>query len=231
MGSDRAIQVLAALAQGVDPSSGECLPEASPYNDADTIRALYTALDVLQYGMTQICISDLSKTGMVPASPLGGMKQAASGGAVIPVPASPLPLVFAGHMPAPFGVRSDAKTNRGVPDPIPEMDDRQVRLYEMLKTWRNEQARNERVPGYLVFNNATLGRIAIACPDTLAGLARVKGIGEVKLDRYSDMVLDTVNSFLEMEDDLDARGAMGAMGAVGVMDVLGPADLLEMAVG
>ena len=222
MGSDRAIQVLAALAQGVDPSSGECLPEASPYNDADTIRALYTALDVLQYGMTQICISDLNKAGVLPSGLSASAKAAGAPDGANMLQINPLPLVFAGHMPARFDNRTGAKANRGVPDPIPEMDDRQIRLYEMLKTWRNEQARDERVPGYLVFNNATLGRIAIACPDTLAGLAKVKGIGEVKLDRYSDMVLDTVNAFLDMEDGLFS---------VDTASALGPKDMRGMAVG
>ena len=195
MGSDRAIQVLAALAQGVDPSSGVCLPEASPYNDAETIRALYTALDVLQYGMTQICLSDTNLAGTLSGKAMPAGRPGA--GVSSPVPAVQMAFPLYGHVPVSPIDMSTTKPHRGVPDPIPEMDERQTRLYEMLKSWRNDQARSENVPGYLVFNNATLGRIACACPDTLADLARVKGIGEVKLDRYSDMVLVPVNSFMD----------------------------------
>lgn len=197
MGSDRAIQVLAALAQGVDPSSGECLPERSPYHDAETIRALYTALDVLQYGMTQICLSDAHLAANSSGKAASPAKQDHVDAGYKATSMFPMTLPLFGHMPVSQVEASSAKTHRGVPDPIPEMDERQSRLYEMLKDWRNGQARSENVPGYLVFNNATLGRIACACPDTLADLAKVKGIGEVKLDRYSDMVLDTVYSFQE----------------------------------
>ncbi|MDD5094686.1 MAG: hypothetical protein PHV74_09950 [Dehalococcoidia bacterium] len=44
----KAKRVLETLANGTDPATGEVLPESSPYNDADVIRALFFAARQLQ---------------------------------------------------------------------------------------------------------------------------------------------------------------------------------------
>ena len=42
-----AIHILRALADGIDPDTGEMMPADSPYQRADTVRALYAALAAL----------------------------------------------------------------------------------------------------------------------------------------------------------------------------------------
>ena len=42
---DRAKEILKALADGRDPATGEQFPPNSPYQQADTVRALYLALE------------------------------------------------------------------------------------------------------------------------------------------------------------------------------------------
>jgi DNA helicase II / ATP-dependent DNA helicase PcrA len=44
-------------------------------------------------------------------------------------------------------------------------------------------------PAFTVFDDATIERLALALPTTLEALARVPGIGPVKLERYGDAVL------------------------------------------
>ncbi len=44
---DRAKEIIRALADGRDPVSGESFPAGSPYQQADTVRALYAALEAL----------------------------------------------------------------------------------------------------------------------------------------------------------------------------------------
>lgn len=41
---DEAKQIVKALANGIDPTTGEVLPKGSPYNDPAVIRALFTVL-------------------------------------------------------------------------------------------------------------------------------------------------------------------------------------------
>ena len=43
----RAKEVVRALAEGVDPTTGEVLPEESVYNSPEVIRALYTLLEYI----------------------------------------------------------------------------------------------------------------------------------------------------------------------------------------
>ena len=47
MDPDRAIEIVKSLADGVDPFTGERYSSDSPYQNADTVRALYLALDGL----------------------------------------------------------------------------------------------------------------------------------------------------------------------------------------
>jgi DNA helicase-2/ATP-dependent DNA helicase PcrA len=61
-----------------------------------------------------------------------------------------------------------------------------------LRAWRIETARREKVPAYVVFSDAHLEGIATALPTTLRELARCKGIGPVKLEKYGDEVLSVL---------------------------------------
>lgn len=47
MDINRAREIVSALAEGIDPTTGELLPEDSVYNKGDIVRALYTILDVV----------------------------------------------------------------------------------------------------------------------------------------------------------------------------------------
>lgn len=42
---NRAKEIVATLAEGIDPTTGELLPEDSVYNKGDVVRALYTILN------------------------------------------------------------------------------------------------------------------------------------------------------------------------------------------
>jgi len=48
MSPSEALQTVRALANGVDPASGEVFPPESPYQRADTVRALYAAAQALE---------------------------------------------------------------------------------------------------------------------------------------------------------------------------------------
>jgi DNA helicase-2/ATP-dependent DNA helicase PcrA len=57
-------------------------------------------------------------------------------------------------------------------------------LFDALRAWRTDRAREEQLPAYVVASDETLTSIAAARPTTLTALERVKGIGPAKLDRY-----------------------------------------------
>lgn len=66
------------------------------------------------------------------------------------------------------------------------------KLFERLRTWRVERAGQEKVPAYVVFTDLTLQAIAEVKPADAAGLLRINGIGQSKLTKYGDEVLDIV---------------------------------------
>ena len=54
------------------------------------------------------------------------------------------------------------------------------------------QADAQGVPAYVVFSDATLVAIADAAPSSREALARIAGVGPVKLDRYAVPVLQVL---------------------------------------
>jgi ATP-dependent DNA helicase RecQ len=65
-------------------------------------------------------------------------------------------------------------------------------LFEQLRGWRAAAAREQGVPAYVIFHDATLRQIAAQAPATLAELATVNGVGEAKLAKYGPQILDLV---------------------------------------
>jgi ATP-dependent DNA helicase RecQ len=62
-----------------------------------------------------------------------------------------------------------------------------------LKAWRQQQAREQGVPPYVVFHDRTLAEIATRLPTDLEGLGQVGGVGAAKLARYGEAVLRIVS--------------------------------------
>jgi ATP-dependent DNA helicase RecQ len=65
-------------------------------------------------------------------------------------------------------------------------------LFIRLKALRKELAGARNVPAYVVFNDATLMRIAEMRPTSLAALRGISGIGPKKLELYGQDLLDAV---------------------------------------
>lgn len=71
-------------------------------------------------------------------------------------------------------------------------------VFEQLRLIRRELAERERVPSYIIFNDATLREMSVVCPQTEQAMLKVKGVGEVKYRKYGKPFLDF---FREMGDD------------------------------
>ncbi|WP_229401326.1 DNA helicase RecQ [Micromonospora okii] len=65
-------------------------------------------------------------------------------------------------------------------------------VFERLRAWRAATAKEQGVPAYVVFHDATLRQIAAEPPSTLAELAGVNGVGEAKLARYGEQILEAL---------------------------------------
>jgi len=61
--------------------------------------------------------------------------------------------------------------------------------FEALRLWRATQAREQNVPAYVIFHDATLRSIALRQPRDLDALATISGVGAGKLERYGREVI------------------------------------------
>ncbi|OWA09267.1 DNA helicase RecQ [Streptomyces sp. CS113] len=83
------------------------------------------------------------------------------------------------------GGRSDRKAKAAAAELPAEL----VPAFEALRAWRAEQAREQGVPAYVIFHDATLREIATVWPTSVAQLGGISGVGEKKLTTYGEGVV------------------------------------------
>ncbi|WP_406458948.1 DNA helicase RecQ [Streptomyces sp. NBC_01622] len=66
--------------------------------------------------------------------------------------------------------------------------------FEALRAWRAEQAREQGVPAYVIFHDATLREIATVWPTSVGQLGDISGVGEKKLATYGEGVIGVLAS-------------------------------------
>ncbi len=74
------------------------------------------------------------------------------------------------------------------------LDPAAQQLWEALRAWRLSEARQQQLPLYVIFHDATLIEIARRRPATLPALAEIPGIGRSKLNRYGQAVIGVVTA-------------------------------------
>ncbi|MFQ1000809.1 DNA helicase RecQ [Modestobacter sp. SSW1-42] len=76
----------------------------------------------------------------------------------------------------------------------PELPAAAAGAFERLRAWRAAAAKEQGVPAYVVFHDATLRQIATEEPTTLAALGTVSGVGAAKLERYGESLLAALHA-------------------------------------
>ena len=80
------------------------------------------------------------------------------------------------------------------------LNDNEARLFEALRKLRLKLARQQNVPSYVIFHNATLIDMAKKKPADAEAMSTISGVGQVKIARYGADFLDVIKGF---------RGALG----------------------
>ncbi|WP_425560982.1 DNA helicase RecQ [Leucobacter iarius] len=75
-----------------------------------------------------------------------------------------------------------------------DLEPEQLDRFERLRAWRSAEAKEQGVPGYIVFGDATLRALAVHTPSSRDALLGISGIGQAKLDRYGDAVLEVLSA-------------------------------------
>jgi ATP-dependent DNA helicase RecQ len=84
------------------------------------------------------------------------------------------------------------QSRRAARDPVTELSPEAGQVFERLRAWRAAAAKEQGVPAYVIFHDATLREIAASPAATLDELASVNGVGETKLARYGQQILDVL---------------------------------------
>ncbi|GGT34652.1 ATP-dependent DNA helicase RecQ [Streptomyces chromofuscus] len=92
------------------------------------------------------------------------------------------------------GSSSSGRGERKAKAAATELPEELLPAFEALRAWRAEQAREQGVPAYVIFHDATLREIATVWPTTVAQLGGIGGVGEKKLATYGEGVLAVLAS-------------------------------------
>ncbi|QIY55988.1 DNA helicase RecQ [Streptomyces sp. RPA4-5] len=85
--------------------------------------------------------------------------------------------------------KAKTKGKRAAPADLPEAA---LPVFEALRGWRGRTAKEQGVPAYVIFHDATLREIATLGPTTMDELGTVSGVGENKLAKYGQPILDVL---------------------------------------
>ncbi|MDF2272845.1 DNA helicase RecQ [Streptomyces coacervatus] len=89
---------------------------------------------------------------------------------------------------------SSGKGERKAKAAATELPEELQPAFEALRAWRAEQAREQGVPAYVIFHDATLREIATAWPTSVTQLGGISGVGEKKLATYGEGVVEVLAS-------------------------------------
>lgn len=93
--------------------------------------------------------------------------------------------------------RKASKTKQQRDELMGALSARDRELFELLRSWRREQAQLTGKAPYLIFSDATLIAIAQEKPSTKEELLEISGIGQSKLQKYGDMLLELLGQVLQ----------------------------------
>lgn len=78
--------------------------------------------------------------------------------------------------------------------------ERQENVWQALRVWRKQKADEHNVPAYVVFSDRTLRDLVENQPTTLSELRQIYGLGEAKLERYGDELLQVLADVMQALD-------------------------------
>jgi ATP-dependent DNA helicase RecQ len=74
--------------------------------------------------------------------------------------------------------------------------EREERLWQALRRWRKSMADEHNVPAYAVFSDKSLQELVLQKPQSLVALRKIYGLGELKVARYGQPLLEILQDAL-----------------------------------
>ena len=67
-------------------------------------------------------------------------------------------------------------------------------LFQLLRSWRSDTAKEQAVPAYVILHDKTLRELAEVRPTSHGMLAGITGMGSAKIDHYGAELLDLIRN-------------------------------------
>ncbi|GGK74642.1 DNA helicase RecQ [Amphritea balenae] len=90
-------------------------------------------------------------------------------------------------------------------DPQQKLDSEDYGLWNALKALRMKLSKDQDVPPYVIFHDATLMEMVMYQPVTHQQMGRLNGVGERKLDLYGDAFLDEIREYQDAQRQPDNK--------------------------
>lgn len=75
-------------------------------------------------------------------------------------------------------------------------------LFERLRAVRKELAEAQQVPPFVIFSDKTLHEMCRHYPRSLPQMGKISGVGEVKLERYTETFINEIKQYLDEHPDI-----------------------------
>ncbi|WP_150680532.1 DNA helicase RecQ [Pandoraea pneumonica] len=82
----------------------------------------------------------------------------------------------------------------GYASPAIELDPADQQLFDKLRAWRQDMAKTQQVPAYVILHDRTLRELAQRRPRHRDGLVDITGLGEAKIERYGEALVELMNA-------------------------------------
>lgn len=73
-------------------------------------------------------------------------------------------------------------------------------LYELLRSLRNETAKNMKVPAYVVFTDKTLREMSTYLPVTRDEMLEISGVAQAKYEKYGELFMNVIREYKEQHE-------------------------------
>lgn len=73
-------------------------------------------------------------------------------------------------------------------------------LYELLRSLRNETAKNMKVPAYVVFTDKTLQEMSTYLPVTRDEMLEISGVAQAKYEKYGELFMNVIREYKEQHE-------------------------------
>ncbi len=82
-------------------------------------------------------------------------------------------------------------------DNIDGLNEADQMLYNRFRQWRQEKAKEQGVPVFIIATNKILQSLTVKKPATFESLKEIKGFGRKKIEKYGKEILDIIKGFTD----------------------------------